>query len=219
MQQLSTEMTASLKQGWRLARPFFTPETVVKANGQTILLWVTSRKFPALLARGPYSGGKSAVIAPVGPDLKMVAGAAKLIRDQGADRAQYAALTAAPLSQGRVLLADGGKYRYSKTVLAVIFDAQRRTSASIITQAIRSSAEIASTAGCTSLIVPDITANLVVQSNWITEVQRENAASVAATATIAGIVACRATMSTYHIWCWDPQNAAAFKRELARLKS
>ncbi len=219
MQQLSTEVATSLKQGWKLARPFFTPEMVVKANGQTILLWVTSRKFPALLARGPYAGGKSAVVAPVGPDLKMVTGAAKLIRDHGADRAQYAALRSAPLAQGKVLLADGGKYRYSKTVLAVVFDSQRRTSASIITQAIRSSAEIASTAGCTSLIVPDITANLVVQSNWITESQRESAASVAAAATVAGILACRATMATYHIWCWDPANAADYKRELSRIRS
>jgi hypothetical protein len=218
MQQLSTEMATSLKQGWRLARPFITPEMVVKFNGQTINLWVTSRKFPALLTRGPYSGGKNAIIAPVGPDLKMVTGAAKLIRDQGADRAQYAALKAAPMGQGKAFLAEGGKYRYNKTVLAVIFDARRRTTASIISQAVRTGAELASAAGCTGLIIPDLTANLVVQSNWISEAQRESAASLGAAATVAAIKACKATMSTYHVWCWDPLNAVEFRRELDRLQ-
>src|SRR5689334_18687687 len=95
----------------------------------TIELYISQRKFPALA----HADG---LVVPVGPDLKMVFGVAKMARDRGADVIQVEANRVAPLEPGDAFVGTGARYRYKYTALAVIFDTSKRTSAEIIKQAI-----------------------------------------------------------------------------------
>ena len=171
--------------------------------------------------RHSYSINKNGLnvkmLVPVAPDLKMVFGIAKRVRDYGADMVQNEALKVAPLGPGDAFIGSGARYRFANTVLAVIFDDNKRTSPEIIARAVRRGCELANQRGCHAIILPDMTENLLAQPNWITEEQRRQTAETAALAMGAALRACRGLMSQYNIWCWDPANADFYMRELKRL--
>lgn len=207
----------NVRQGWRMPPMFWRAEQRVRRGGFDVRLWVVERKLPYFMAGAAFVTRHQALLVPVATDLNMVFGIAKMARDYGADIVQREAERAAPLPPGEAFVGTGARYRYDFTVLAVIFDDLKRTSPDIIARAVKRGAQLASQRGCTGLILPDMTENLLAQPNWISQEQREQTADAAAMATIQAIRACRGMMDRYHIWCWDPRNAPAFRRELQKL--
>ena len=176
----------------------------------TIELLVSQRKLPLL-------AGADGLIVPVGPDLKMVFGVAKMARDRGADIVQVEANRVAPLMPGDAFVGTGAKYRYKYTALAVIFDENKRTSPAIITQAVTTAVNKLRDAGAKSVVIADMTENLLAQPNWITQEQRRTTAAITAKIMIDAIVACGTNARTVKIWCSEPDNAQFFVEELKRL--
>ena len=176
----------------------------------TIELLVSQRKLPLL-------AGADGLIVPVGTDLKMVFGVAKMARDRGADIVQVEANKVAPLKPGDAFVGTGAKYRYKYTALAVIFDESKRTSPAIITQAVTTAVNKLRAAGAKSVVIADMTENLLAQPNWITQEQRRKTAAITAKIMIDAIVACGTNARTVKIWCSEPDNAQFFVAELKRL--
>ncbi len=176
----------------------------------TIELLVSQRKLPLL-------AGADGLIVPVGTDLKMVFGVAKMARDRGADIVQVEANRVAPLKPGDAFVGTGAKYRYKYTALAVIFDESKRTSPAIITQAVTTAVNKLRAVGAKSVVIADMTENLLAQPNWITQEQRSKTAAITAKIMIDAIVACGTNARTVKIWCSEPDNAPFFVAELKRL--
>src|SRR5205814_981953 len=109
----------------------------------------------------PFMAAADALIVPVGPDLKMVSGVAKMARDRGADIIQVEANRVAPLKPGDAFVGTGARYRYRYTALAVIFDDSKRTSAEIITQAVVTAVTKLRAMGARSMVIADMTENLL----------------------------------------------------------
>jgi O-acetyl-ADP-ribose deacetylase (regulator of RNase III) len=192
--------------------PVYRPHTHVRLGDTTVELWVSPRRLPMLLVA-------DAAIAPVAPDLKMVFGIAKMLRDYGADRAQYEANKVAPLQPGEAFVTSGAKYHFKYTILAVIFDNQKRTSPGIIRQAVRTGVQLATQRGAKTILLPDMTENLLSQPNWITEEQRRATAQSTAAMMAEAVRACRGMVKKVKIWVWEPAHVAAYEREIKRLGS
>lgn len=187
------------------------PSYRARLHDLTIELFVSQRKLPLL-------AGADALIVPVGPDLKMVFGVAKMARDRGADIVQVEASRVAPLPPGDAFVGTGARYRYKFTALAVIFDENKRTSAAIVSQAVITAVTKLRAAGARSVVLADMTENLLAQPNWITVEQRHKTAAITAKIMIDAIVACGKNMKTVKIWCPEPDNAQFFVEELKHLQ-
>ena len=198
------------------AQPVIQPTLTARSGDLNIKLFVAQRKLPFLI--GNTLTQNNALLVPVAPDLRMVFGVAKLARDWGADIAQREALKVAPLAPGDAFIGTGARYRYRHTVLAVVFDENKRATPDLMRQAIRRGAQLAGERGATGLILPDMTENLLAQPNWITAQQRSDTAEIVAFTLVDALKSCRGFVKTVHLWCWDPRNAEYFQRELKRLK-
>lgn len=186
------------------------PRKRVVLEDLTIELFVAPRTLP-LLANG------SGLVVPVGTDLKMIFGVAKLARDKGADFVQDEAKLVAPLEPGDAFVGTGARYRYDFTALAVIFDEQKRTSPEIISKAISTAVRKIREKGGKSVILADITDHLLPQPNWITEEMRKQTAQIAAKAMVDAIVDCGSNAKSIKIWCIEPLHAPYFIEELEKL--
>ena len=213
---MATDAVKNLRKGWVLARPLITPVHRARVGDLDINLFVAQRKLPFLIGNTLFQN--NAMLVPVAPDLRMVFGIAKRARDWGADIAQHEALKVAPLPPGDAFLATGARYRFRYTVLAVVFDEQKRTSTDLIRRAVRRGTQLAGERGVTSLILPDMTENLLAQPNWITDAQRAETAQITAFTLIDAVRSCRGMVKTVHLWCWDPRNSDIYLRELKRVK-
>ena len=213
---MATESVQNLRKGWVLPRPLIRPILRTSIGDLKVNLFVAQRKLPFLLGNTLFQN--NALLVPVAPDMRMVFGIAKRARDWGADVAQHEALKVAPLAAGDAFLATGARYRFRYTVLAVVFDEQKRTSPELIRRAVRRGTQLAGERGVTSLILPDMTENLLAQPNWITDAQRTETAQLTAFTLIDTIKACRGMVKTIHLWCWDPRNADIYLDELKRAK-
>ena len=194
---------------WILWRVIFPPVYRVRAKGLSIELWVSQRKFP-------WASLSQAVIVPVGTDLKMVFGSAKIVRDWGANRAQYEAEEVAPLKPGDAFIGSGARYRWNHTVLAVIFDEQKRTNPELLTEALRNAISKLSAEEVTSALIPDLTDNLIAQTNWITDEQREEMARTSARMMLDAIVSANSDLKIARIWVFDPRNRDIFVEEMEK---
>ncbi len=206
----------SMRKQWKYAPLFIKPTLQIDREGSKIYLWVSNRKPPAKMLGAPLLIRKQAMLVPVSPDLKMVFGSAKIARDYTGGRAQMEAYKFAPLKQGDAIVLGGGKYRFRNTVLAVIFDDYKRTSPEMIIRAVRRGAELASQQGCSGLILPDMTQNIISHPNWINTELRRDTARTAAIVTMQAIQSCRGLMNQFHIWCWDRTVADIYQSELQR---
>ncbi len=193
-------------------RIFYRPIYRVSVENTTIELWVTKRKLPFFMHA-------DAIIAPVAPDLKMVSGIAKMIRDYGGDAAQYEANKAAPLPPGTAFLGTGGRYRFKYTLLAVIFDEFKRVTPQNFLLAIRNAMQQARRKGARSIIVPDMTENLLTQPTVITDEQRRETGATTARLTLDAIVASRGLMEVVKVWVWEPATADLFLQEMKKLET
>ena len=198
------------------AQPVIQPTMRARSGEMNINLFVAQRKLPFWI--GNTLRQNNALLVPVAPDLRMVFGIAKMARDWGADIAQREALKVAPLQPGDAFIGTGARYRYRHTVLAVVFDAQKRTSTDLIRQAVRRGAQLAAQQGATSLILPDMTENLLAQPNWITAQQRAETAEIVAFTLVDALKSFKGALKTVHLWCWDPRNVEFYQRELKRVK-
>ena len=211
MSSVLDKMTTVLKRLLTMPTFIVLPRYRVALDGLAIELLVSQRKLPLL-------AGSDALIVPVGPDLKMVFGMAKMARDRGADIVQVEANRVAPLQPGDAFVGTGARYRYKYTALAVIFDESKRTSAEIITQAVTTAVNKLRELGAKSVVIADMTENLLAQPNWITQEQRRQTAAVAARILVDAIGACGTNIRTVKIWCSEPDNAQFYITELKRLQ-
>lgn len=177
----------------------------------TIELWVSQRKLPLLLRA-------HSIVVPTARDLKMVFGVAKMVRDMGADVVQYEANLAAPLAPGEAFVGSGARFRYRFTALAVIFDESKRTSQALISQAMSNAMRLLKDKGAKSVVVPDMTENLLTQPNWITEEQRRETAAITAHLMVEAILTAGSNIKMVKIWVWDPANAEFFINEMDQIK-
>ena len=191
--------------------PVFRPRQSIKVGDTVIELWVSPRRMPMLFHA-------DAMIVPVSPNLRMVSGPAKLARDAGADRVQHEALRIAPLEPGQVFVGAGARYHFKMTALAVIFDTQKRTDASVIRQAVRNAAAACAQRGAKSVILPDFTESLLAQPNWLSEEEYRATAETSAAALAEAANACVGLVARVKIWCWNDVSVGLFLRELKRIE-
>jgi hypothetical protein len=207
MNPLVDKIGAALKRLTTLPTFVVLPRYRATLEDLTIELFVSQRKLPML-------AGSDALIVPVGMDLKMVFGVAKMARDRGASIIQEEANRVAPLQPGDAFVGTGARYRYKYTALAVIFDESKRTSGAIIQQAIVAAVNKLRAVGAKSVVIADMTENLLAQPTWITQEQRRKTAAITAKIMIDAIVACGKNAKTIKIWCSEPDNAQFFVEEL-----
>jgi hypothetical protein len=174
-----------------------------------IELWVKQRRMPA---------AGEAMIVPVAPDLKMVNGIAKWVRDATADDIQRQALTVAPLAPGEVFVGRGGKFRFGHTALVVVMDDKKVPSTRWITDGVARAITESRAAGANNIILPDFTEDLLRQPQTITEQQRRDSCGPIARAMLAGVIQAGDTMETVRIWVWRKGNEDIYAEEMARLE-
>ncbi len=209
MNSILDQVTTVLKR-WIVPTAFWPRKRVVLPD-LTIELWVCQRKLPMLLRA-------DAIVVPTAPDLKMVFGIAKMVRDMGADAVQYEANAVAPLEPGDAFVGTGAKFRYKYTALTVIFDESKRTSAAFISESLAAAMRKLREKGARSVVVPDYTENLLTQPNWITTEQRQQTAAITSRLLVDAILTAGSNVKTVRIWVWDPANASYYVAELDRLK-
>lgn len=186
------------------------PLKSVDLGDTTIELWVLENRLPTTA---------DAILVPVAPDLAMVAGIAKWVRDTTANAVQYEAQRVAPLPPGEAFVGSGGKYRYQVAALAVVMDEQKRTKPEWIRDAVRRAMQLACEQDAQTCLVPDMTQDLLRQPQTITEEQRRATCEPIARATIEGILAAGDSMEVVKIWVWRKGVEDIYLRELERLEA
>ena len=188
---------------------FFGPRPVrrIVVNGTTIELWDKERDMP---------GGAEAIIVPVAPDMKMSTGIAKWVKDASANAIQYEALRVAPMSPGEVFIGSGGRYRFGKAALAVVMDDQKRTSIDWIRTSMSASVSQLRDMDAETIMVPDMTEDLLRQPNWISDEQRKETCRPIAQAMLEGIIDGCLDVDRIKIWAWRG-NGDIWAEELDRI--
>jgi hypothetical protein len=181
----------------------------VKLGDLTVELWVRERKQPVLAG---------AIVVPVAPDMRMVAGIAKVVRDATANAVQYEALQVAPLSPGEGFAGSGGRYRFDVAALAVVMDNFKRTTPQWITEGILEAMRKAREKGATTCLLPDMTEDLLQQPRWITDEQRRTTCAPIARAMMDAVLNSGETMDVIKIWVWRKVNEDIFLKEMERLE-
>lgn len=190
---------------WAMVRPRASRK--VRLGNTSVSLWVRERRMPTT-AR--------AIVAPVGPNLKLVDGIAKWIRDASGNKAQYEADAMAPAQPGTAVVVSGGRYRFRNAVLAVVTDEHNRTSGELITQAVASAIDAAAGTGADVCMIPDMSDDLLRQPDWITDEQRHNTAIPIAHAVVEGIRLSAGKVRDIRIWVWHKGAEDIYTSELDR---
>lgn len=204
---------AMLALGTAMFAEFFGPKPRkrVRTDDTEIELWVRERKFP---------GRADAIVAPVSPDLKMVTGIAKWVRDSTANRVQAEAESVAPLPPGEAFVSgSAGRYRFKMAALAVVMDDKKQTSPDWIATGLTRALNLAAGRDARTVIVPDFTEDLLRQPTTITDEQRRQTAAPIARAMLDGILAGSAGFETVKIWVWRTVNEDIFVREMESLEA
>ncbi len=192
---------------WEKIRP--RPAKRVVRGDTTIELWVRERKYPS---------SAEAIVVPVAPDLKMTTGIAKWVRDRTANRLQRQAELAAPLEPGEVFVGSGGKFKFRLAALAVVMDDAKRAQPEWITQSVKRAFLMAREHDARSIIVPDMTEDLLRQPTDITDEQRRETCRPIAHAIVEAILEAPDDMEEIKIWCWRKVNEDIYVQELERLE-
>lgn len=185
------------------------PVKKVIVGETTIELWVKERKYP--------SSGE-AVIIPVAPDLNMNVGIAKWVKDKTANRLQRDAQRAAPREPGTAFIGPGGKFYFKFAILAVVMDDKKLTKPDWISNAITHGILQAQEHDVRTIIVPDMTEDLLRQPKEITDADRNKTCGPIARATLDGILNAPDAMETVKIWVWRSVNLPIFVAEMERLQ-
>ena len=172
---------------------FRKPVMTLKFGETSVELWVRERAMPARA---------DSIIAPVGTNLKMGVGIAKWVRDEGSGKAQSEALKAAPLAPGESFVGTGGRYRFESVILAVVMDDQKRFTGEWITTAVAESIREAGKSGAESVLLPDMTDDLLRQPVWISQRQRNETCEPIARAMLEGVRMAQGSVRTVKLWVW-----------------
>lgn len=199
-------------QAIRLPKPMKTVDL-----GDTLVeLWVPNRKLRVQENKIPCTAG--AIIVPVAPDMKMVAGIAKWVRDSTANVVQEEALEVAPMEPGFAFAGAGGRYRFGTAILAVVMDDQKRTSHDWIVQGIVNGLEQARLKEADTCFIPDMTDDLIQQPKSITPEQRRQTCEPVARAITDGILAGRGKVQVIRIWLRTAGTEDIWLKEMKRLE-
>lgn len=184
------------------------PIKTVQHGDLTIELWVRQRKMPA---------PGEAIIVPVGPDLKMVVGIAKWVRDVTADEIQHEALEVAPLPPGDVFVGRGGKFRFGLTALAVVMDSNKIPTAAWISDGVARAIQESRALGAGTILLPDFTEDLLRQPQTIMDEQRRESCRPIARAMLEGVMQAGDTMETVRVWVWHKGYEDVYSEEMDRI--
>jgi len=185
------------------------PVRRIRLGDTQVSLWVRQRRMPRAAA---------AIVAPVAPDLKMVAGIAKWIRDSTADAAQREADALAPLVPGQAAIVAGAKYRFRCTALAVVMDEHKRATEDYLRAAVADAIAKARREAGDSILIPDFTEDLLSQPRWISDEQRRATCMAVAEAVLQAVRASSALAADVMIWVWRPGVEDIWAAELDRLE-
>lgn len=185
------------------------PLKTVHYGDLAIELWVKQRKMPA---------PGEAIIVPVAPDLKMVNGIAKWVRDVTADDIQRQAEAVAPLPPGEVFIGRGGKFRFGHTALTVVMDDKKLPRSEWITDGVARAITESRALGAGTIILPDFTEDLLRQPETISDQLRRDSCRPIARAMLAGVIQAGDTMETIRIWVWRKGNEDIYAEEMAHLE-
>ena len=183
------------------------PRATYDLDGVSVELWAGS---------GRSLASADVVVAPVSPDLKMETGVAKLVRDATGGMAQAEADRVAPLAPGEAFLTAGSGGRMGRPVLAVVMDAQKRHRPEWIRAALRQAFERARAQDAYSVLIPDMTADLVRQPETLPESERAEVCRLAARAVVEAIEDSPARVGLVRIWPGSPESETIWREELER---
>jgi len=190
---------------WDLLGP--RPRLALRVRGSRVELWAGAPRLPRR---------SDLVIVPVGPDLQMVAGSALWARGQTAGRAQREALGASPREPGDAVLVSGARYRFARTALAVVMDAQRRYTEEWIASAVRRAASLVAPGSTASVLIPDWTPDLMRQPRNPDVGHRQATASDVAPAIVAAVVALTGQVPVVRLWVPDAAVGGVYCEEVRR---
>lgn len=190
---------------WALLRP--RPLRRIRLGNTRVSLWVRERRMPRRVAT---------IVAPVAPDLRMIVGIAKWIRDATAGAAQRQADAVAPLQPGAAAIVGGGKYRFRRTALAVVTDERKRCNTELIRTAVANAIDMARGAGGGSVLIPDFTEDLLSQPRTVTDEQRRETCRPIAEAVLDAVRASAGPADEVLIWVWRPGVEDVWAAELER---
>jgi hypothetical protein len=186
------------------------PLRTVRLGDTDVELWVRERRLPRT---------GEGIVVPVAPDLKMVFGIAKWVRDATADVVQRQAERVAPLEPGEVFIGGGGRYKFGYTALAVVMDDQKIAPADWIARGVINAIIELRDRGADVIILPDFTEDLLRQPQTITPEQRQETCRPVARAMMDGVVAASDNMQTVRIWVWRKEYADIYAAEMDRLRT
>ena len=169
------------------------PRLSVRLGETVVDLWVRERRLPCM---------SEAILAPVATDMKMVAGIAKWIRDSTAGRVQNQALAHAPAAPGTGFVGAGGRYRFGMAALAVVMDEAKRWSPETVEQGVAAAIRAARMAGAGTILIPDLTDDLLSQPRRADLEVRRETCRVATRAMLQAIASTRSEMHRVGIWVW-----------------
>ena len=192
---------------WEIRGP--KPVKKVIVGETTIELWVRERKFPSRA---------EAIVIPAAPDLNMNVGIAKWVKDKTANRLQRDAQRAAPREPGTAFVGSGGKFYFTFAILAVVMDDSKITKPEWIANAITHGILQAQEHDVRTIIIPDMTEDLLRQPQTITEQARLESCGPIARAMLDGILSAPDAMETVKIWVWRSVNLPVFVAEMERLQ-
>ena len=160
-----------------------------------------------------------AIVVPVAPDLQMYAPVAKWVRDASAYEVQNQANRAAPLNPGDAFMGTGGKYRFDMAALAVVMDENKRVTGDWIAASVERALRLAGEHGAQTVVIPDMTEDLIRHPSTITPEQRRQTADVVAPAIVRGVLNAGDVVDEVKIWVWKPENREVYAREFESLES
>ena len=159
------------------------------------------------------------IVVPVATDMQMYTPVAKWVRDATAYEIQHQANRVAPMRPGDAFIGTGGKYRFGRTALAVVMDDQKRTTSEWIAAGIERAIRLAAEHGVQTVVVPDMTEDLIRHPHTISAEQRRQTSDVVAPAVLQGILNAGDVVDEVKIWAWRPENREVYAREMERLEA
>ena len=157
-----------------------------------------------------------AIVVPVSTDMQMYTPVAKWVRDASAYEVQNQANRVAPMDPGQAFMGTGGKYRFKMAAVAVVMDDQKRVTGDWITGAVERAIRLAGEHGAQTVVVPDMTEDLIRHPQTISADQRRQTAEVVAPAVLRGILNAGDVVDEVKLWVWKPENRALYAAEMER---
>lgn len=183
------------------------PRRTIDLGDVTVELWFAEGRFPT---------GADVVVAPVSPDLKMEAGVAKMVRDAAGRAVQAEANRVAPIPPGEAFVATGAQSGPGAVALAVVMDGEKRVRPEWIRRAISQTFAKARSRDAYSVLIPDMTEDLVPQPEILSEAERAQTCRLAAHSVADAIADSPVRPGLVRIWVRNADQERVWREELER---